>query len=128
MGFAILICKLLVNGQMARLPAPLSASRRAPPGPVWMPCRPAHDEHTYYQATDFTSPQALNAFNHYRQIEQAYQETSVRLEQLRNQYAAGDTAAKNRLRNSIQQEELREKELYEQMIKTSKEIRQMEKP
>lgn len=87
-----------------------------------------NDEHTYYQATDFTSPQALNAFNHYRQIEQAYQETSVRLEQLRNQYAAGDTAAKNRLRNSIQQEELREKELYEQMIKTSKEIRQLEKP
>ena len=87
-----------------------------------------NDKHTYYQATDFTSPQALDAFKRYRQMEQAYQETSRKLEQLREQFAAGDAAAKNRLRNSIQQEELREKELFEYMMKTAKEVRQLEKP
>ena len=61
-------------------------------------------------------------------MEIAYQETASRLEQLRGQYATGDAAAKNRLRNNILQEELKEKELYEQMIQAAKEVRQLEKP
>ena len=87
-----------------------------------------NDNYTYYQLTDFTSPQARNAYNRYRQMEIAYQETASRLEQLRGQYATGDAAAKNRLRNNILQEELKEKELYEQMIQAAKEVRQLEKP
>ena len=87
-----------------------------------------NDNYTYYQLTDFTSPQARNAYNRYRQMEIAHQETTSRLEQLRGQYATGDAAAKNRLRDNILQEELKEKELYEQMIQAAKEVRQLEKP
>ena len=61
-------------------------------------------------------------------MEIAHQETTSRLEQLRGQYATGDAAAKNRLRNNILQEELKEKELYEQMMQAAKEVRQLEKP
>ena len=61
-------------------------------------------------------------------MEIAHQETTSRLEQLRGQYATGDAAAKNRLRDNILQEELKEKELYEQMIQAAKEVRQLEKP
>ena len=87
-----------------------------------------NDNYTYYQLTDFSSPQARNAYNRYRQMEIAHQETTSRLEQLRGQYATGDAAAKNRLRDNILQEELKEKELYEQMIQAAKEVRQLEKP
>ena len=87
-----------------------------------------NDNYTYYQLTDFTSPQARNAYNRYRQMEIAYQETANRLEQLRVQYATSDAATKNRLRDNILQEELKEKELYEQMIQAAKEVRQLEKP
>ena len=85
-----------------------------------------NDEHTYYKLTDFTSPQARDAFNRYRQVEKTYQEIFNRLEQLRNQYASGDSTTKNRLRSTIQQEELKEKELFEQLAKIAKEVRILE--
>ena len=47
---------------------------------------------------------------------------------LRVQYATSDAATKNRLRDNILQEELKEKELYEQMMQAAKEVRQLEKP
>ena len=87
-----------------------------------------NDNYTYHQSTDFTSTQARNAYNRYRQAEQAYQETASRLEQLRGQYATGDAAAKNRIRNNILQEEQKEKELYEQMMRAAKEVRRHERP
>lgn len=85
-----------------------------------------NDGHTYYKLTDFISPQARDAFNRYRQVEKAYQEIINRLEQLRNQYASGDATTKNRLRSSIQQEEQKEKELFEQLAKVAKEVRILE--
>lgn len=85
-----------------------------------------NDEHTYYKLTDFISPQARDAFNRYRQVEKAYQDIFNRLEQLRNQYASGDATTKNRLRSNIQQEEQKEKELFEQLAKVAKEVRILE--
>ena len=86
------------------------------------------DEHTYYQLTDFTSPQAREAFIRYRQLENAYQETVTNIEQLRNQYADGNSALKDRLKSGIQQGEQKEKELYEQLIQVTKEVRRLERP
>jgi hypothetical protein len=85
-----------------------------------------NDGHTYYKLTDFISPQARDAFNRYHQVEKAYQEIFNRLEQLRNQYASGDATTKNRLRSTIQQEEQKEKELFEQLAKVAKEVRILE--
>ena len=85
-----------------------------------------NDGRTYYQLADFSSAQAREAFNRYRQIEQTYQATADRLEQLRNQYATANAAAKNSMRSSIQQEELKEKQLYEQLSQAAKEVRRLE--
>ena len=85
-----------------------------------------NDTHTYYHLSDFRSAQAREAFNRYRQIEKAYQDTANRLQQLRNQYATGNNGVKDRLKGSILQEEEKEKALFEQMIQTAKEIRRLE--
>ncbi len=87
-----------------------------------------NDEHTYYQLTDFTSPQAREAFNRYRQLDKSYEEVVTNLEQLRYQYADSNSALKDRLRSSIQQGEQKEKELYEQLKQLAKDVRKLERP
>ena len=85
-----------------------------------------NDEHTYHKLTDFSSPQARDVFNRYRQEETTYQEVISKLEQLRHQYASSDASTKQRLKSSIQQEEQKEKELYKQLMQTAKEVRRLE--
>ena len=86
-----------------------------------------NDAYTYYYISDFKSPQARDAFNRYRQLEKTYQDTIDKLEQLRNQYATGNTSVKDRLRSSIQQAEQQESTLYEQLEQAAKEVRRLEK-
>ena len=85
-----------------------------------------NDSNTYYRMSDFRSAQSCEAFTRYQQAERSYQETAIKLQQLREQYASGNASVKDRLRSNILQEEQNEKELFERMNQLAKEVRKLE--
>jgi hypothetical protein len=85
-----------------------------------------NDSNTYHRLSDFRSAQSREAFGRYQQVERSYQETAIRLQQLREQYATGNASVKDRLRTNISQEEQNEKELFERMNQLAKEVRKLE--
>ena len=49
-----------------------------------------NDDHTYYQTTDFRSPQAKALFDQYRQLDQSFRQQREQLDKARQAYAAAE--------------------------------------
>ena len=70
--------------------------------------KPAHDfefivndDHTYYQTTDFRSPQAKALFDQYRQLEQSFRQQREQLDKARQAYADADRTEQARMAPAI---------------------------
>lgn len=60
-----------------------------------------NDEHIYYQATDFRSPQAKTLFDQYRQLEQSFRQQREQLDKARQAYAYADRTEQTRMAPAI---------------------------
>lgn len=60
-----------------------------------------NDDHTYYQATDFRSPQAKALFAKYRQLEQSLRLQSEKLDKARRKYAEADAKEKSSMAPAV---------------------------
>lgn len=85
-----------------------------------------NDETTYYQLSDFRSPQAKTLFGKYRQLEQTYLQQSEKLEKGRRQYAEATAQEKKQLAPAILDLERRVMNLRNEVEEAAKAVRRAE--
>ncbi|WP_291528218.1 tetratricopeptide repeat protein [Bacteroides sp. UBA939] len=85
------------------------------------------DNTTYYQWSDFKSPQARNLFSKYRQLEKDFRQQQNKLENQRSQYTRSNDDQKVKLTPAILELEKRVQELSDEIERTAIEVRKAEK-
>jgi hypothetical protein len=85
-----------------------------------------NDSYTYDQWSDFRSQVAKELFRSYLQKVKAQEEQQARLQQLRDQYAAGNAAEKQKLTATILAIEKQQDEQAEALLKAAVEVRNTE--
>lgn len=85
-----------------------------------------NDETTYYQLSDFRSPQAKALFAKYRQLEQSFAQQSEKLEKGRRKYAEASAEEKKQLAPAILDLEQRILTLRKEVNEAAKAVRRAE--
>lgn len=85
------------------------------------------DNHVYYEASDFHSPQAKALFKKYRQTEESYHQQRAKLENLRNEYARAGQTNKTRMAPAILDLEKRVQQLETEIDQAAIQVRRLEK-
>ena len=85
-----------------------------------------NDETTYYQLSDFRSPQAKTLFGKYRQLEQSFAQQSEKLEKGRRKYAEASAEEKKQLAPAILDLEQRILTLRKEVNEAAKAVRRAE--
>lgn len=95
--------------------------------------KPAHDfefivndDHTYYQTTDFRSPQAKALFDQYRQLEQSFRQQREQLDKARQAYADADRTEQARMAPAILDLEKHVQKLAREAEQAAKAVRKAE--
>ena len=85
------------------------------------------DHNTYYQQSDFKSPQAKNLFGKYLQLEKAFKEQQNKLEEQRSLYSRAKESDKAKLAPAILDLEKQIQQLSGELEKAAIEVRNTEK-
>ena len=84
-------------------------------------------QNTYYQQSDFKSPQAKNLFGKYLQLEKAFKEQQKKLEEQRSLYSRTKENDKAKLAPAILDLEKQIQQLSVELEKAAIEVRNTEK-
>ncbi len=85
------------------------------------------DQTTYYQLSDFRSPQAKTLFGKYSQLEKSYKQQSAKLEDMRTWYSRANADEKAKMSAAILDLEKNIQQVSAQMKDTAIQIRNLEK-
>lgn len=85
------------------------------------------DATTYYQLTDFRSPQAQALYKQYSQLEKSYRQQQQKLEEMRAEYADADQNGKSRMSAAILDLEKRVLQMAVEIEQAAIQVRNTEK-
>ena len=85
------------------------------------------DQNTYYQQSDFKSPQAKSLFSKYRQLEKSFRQQQNKLEEQRSLYSRAKESDKAKLAPAILDLEKQIQQLSGELEKAAIEVRNTEK-
>ena len=85
-----------------------------------------NDDHTYYQTTDFRSPQAKALFDQYRQLDQSFRQQREQLDKARQAYADADRTEQARMAPAILDLEKHVQKLAREAEQAAKAVRKAE--
>lgn len=85
------------------------------------------NRHTYYQATDFRSPQAKAQFKKYLELEKSYRQQQSKLESMRTEYVRAMPSEKSKMAPAILDLEKRMQQLATEIDRAAIQVRKLEK-